>query len=218
MTMQDNPIYLILLLIVGFLQGLLIAYVYKKTTREPSYSQSFVSSLVLLLPVVTLVIMFISNNIAWAIGVFGAFSIIRFRTPVKDAKDMFFIFWILATGLVLGVGAPLISVLSTVLISGMVYILFLSRFEAIGAEDYVLNIRYARGEQRIDKIRDKINDHVATVEVLYLNFRRDTEETVVTFRFSLRASEDLESVYDAISQFKDIQSFDINPAQFQLEY
>ena len=98
-----DPLNLIIYLGVSFVLGILIAYVYKKSNRSVSYSQSFVNTIVLLLPVITMIIMFISNNLATAIGVFGAFSVVRFRTAIKDSKDMFFVFWVLATGLIIGV-------------------------------------------------------------------------------------------------------------------
>ena len=51
-----------------------------------------------------MVIMTIGNSIARAFALVGALSIIRFRTVIKDPKDIVFIFWSLATGMVCGTG------------------------------------------------------------------------------------------------------------------
>src|SRR3989338_3954070 len=97
-----EPLDLISYLLLAFILGLAIAYTYKKTHKSLSYSRSFVSSLVILLPIASLIIHFVSNNIASAIGVFGAFSVIRYRTAIKETTDMMYIFWVLAISLVIG--------------------------------------------------------------------------------------------------------------------
>jgi len=54
--------------------------------------------------VVGLVMMVIGNSIARAFSLVGALSIIRFRTVVKDNRDIAFIFFALAAGMAAGIG------------------------------------------------------------------------------------------------------------------
>ena len=49
--------------------------------------------------------MAIGNNLARGLGMMGALTIIRFRTNLKDPRDIIFIFASLATGMAAGVGA-----------------------------------------------------------------------------------------------------------------
>ena len=49
--------------------------------------------------IVAMVIMIIGNNLARAFALVGALSIVRFRTVIKDTKDIAFIFWSLAAGM-----------------------------------------------------------------------------------------------------------------------
>ena len=90
---------LYLTLILSFFLGVLISFVYKKTHRGMSYSQSFMITNIFLSLIVCMVIMTIGNSIARAFALVGALSIIRFRTVIKDPKDIVFIFWSLATGM-----------------------------------------------------------------------------------------------------------------------
>ena len=94
------PNEIIFNLILSFFLGVLISFVYKKTHRGMSYSQSFMITNIFLSLIVCMVIMTIGNSIARAFALVGALSIIRFRTVIKDPKDIVFIFWSLATGMV----------------------------------------------------------------------------------------------------------------------
>ena len=91
-------------LVLSFILGLLISYVYRKTHKGLSYSQSFIITAVLVTVIVAMVIMIIGNNLARAFALVGALSIIRFRTVVKDTKDTAYIFWSLAAGMAAGTG------------------------------------------------------------------------------------------------------------------
>ena len=55
--------------------------------------------------IVCMVIMIIGNNLARAFALVGALSIIRFRTVIKDTKDIAYIFWSLAAGMGAGTGS-----------------------------------------------------------------------------------------------------------------
>ncbi len=111
---------------VALFCGLAIALLYKYTYKGLNYSASFTISLILLTMITAIVIMVIGNNLARAFGMVGAMSIIRFRTAVKDASDIMFIFFALSIGLAAGVKLYAIAVFGT-LIVGLVY-LVLSKF------------------------------------------------------------------------------------------
>lgn len=105
---------------VALLCGLFIALLYRYTYRGLNYSSSFTVSLILLTMITAIVIMVIGNNLARAFGMVGAMSIIRFRTAVKDASDIMFIFFALSIGLAAGVKLYSIAIVGTLFV-GMVY-------------------------------------------------------------------------------------------------
>ena len=96
--------------------GIIIARFYGWVARRPSYSRSFINSLIALALITAVVIMVIGNNLARAFGLVGAMSIVRFRTAVKDAQDIVFIFFSLAIGMAAGVGLLKIAFISTLFI------------------------------------------------------------------------------------------------------
>lgn len=96
--------------------ALFVMLTYRLTYSGTAYSKKFTVSLGMLTIITTMIMSVISNNIALSLGLVGALSIIRFRTPVKDTRDMTFIFWGIAVGLACGVSQYLLAAVSSVVI------------------------------------------------------------------------------------------------------
>ncbi len=120
----------LLSLVMSFVLAMVMAYTYKQTHRGLSYSVSFVHTIVIMAVTVSIVMSIIGSNIARAFALVGALSIIRFRTAIKDPRDVAFIFMAMAAGMACGVGFHLIAVTFTLFMCPVVY--FLHRFD-IGA-------------------------------------------------------------------------------------
>ena len=60
------------------------------------------------------------SNLVISLGMVGALSIVRFRTAVKEPKDLLFLFWSIGIGIILGARnyelALLISLVVTILL------------------------------------------------------------------------------------------------------
>ncbi len=120
-----SAIEIIINLGVSFLVGLFIFYVYKKTFQGVLYQRSFNVSLVAITMVITLIIMTISGNLVLSLGMVGALSIVRFRTPIKDPVDLVFIFWAITVGIANGVGYFNISIIGSIVMT--IVLLFMTR-------------------------------------------------------------------------------------------
>lgn len=214
----NNPINLLIFLSISFLLGIGIAFTYKKNNHNVSYSQSFVNTIALLLPVVTLIIMFISNDLARAIGVFGAFSVVRFRTAVKDAKDMFFIFWVLATGLIIGTGDITSALVTTPIIAGMVYLLTKTNFGRFSNYDYLVIYVLDTSKSDISQVTNKLKEFTKTQDILNVQTAKDGKEIEITTSVIMRKNENVDVLLTELKKIKAIKSLSINPAKFDLEY
>lgn len=139
---------IIINIMVAFLCGQFITWVYRKTYKGAGYSMSYVNSIVLLSMITALVIMVIGNNLARAFGLVGAMSIIRFRTAVKDTIDIVYIFFGLAVGMAAGVGYHRIAILGTLIVSGVLF--FYARFPIAGTvqKEYLLQFTYTGEEDK----------------------------------------------------------------------
>ena len=123
----------------AFLIGLFIYWVYKKTFNGVIYSHSFNISLMVMTLTTALVIMGISQNVLLSLGMVGALSIVRFRTPIKDPMDLIFLFWSVAAGILSGAGFIPLVVVGSIII-GLVIILFQNKI--VVENPYLLVVKY----------------------------------------------------------------------------
>lgn len=134
------PADLFISLGLGFVVGLVIALVYRKTYRGVLYSPSFTLTLVMLTLITTPVVMCIKSDIALSMGMVGALSIVRFRTAVKDPMDTAYMFWSLTMGILLGAGLHLVAIIVVLCISVLMFLLTFIKFTAPNA--YLLVLHY----------------------------------------------------------------------------
>jgi len=146
-----SPIEIIINLSVSFVVGLFIFFVYKKTFQGVLYQRSFNVSLVAIAMIITLIIMTISGNLVLSLGMVGALSIVRFRTPIKDPVDLVFIFWAITIGIANGVGYFNISLIGSVFMT--IVLLFMTRKAEVDYP-YLLVLQVPTGAKSNEAIKD----------------------------------------------------------------
>ncbi len=165
-TYQSLTIDRVLLsLLVTFMVSLFIFLVYKKTFSGVVYTREFNVSIVLTGLVVTLVVLPISSNVALSLGMVGALSIIRFRTAIKDPKDIVFTFWAIAVGIISGAGLYMIAIVGSPVIGLFVFILNRTPFHR--SESYLLVTHYStEADSEVQKAlpKHKIRSRTVTAE------------------------------------------------------
>lgn len=143
-----------LAMVLAFLLGLFIFFIYKRTYSGVMYSASFGASLIALALITTLVILAVSSNVILSLGMVGALSIVRFRTPVKEAMDIVFLFWAIAVGIVLAAGLLLLAVLGSLFI-GVVLIAISTRRNPVNPYILVLHCENADSEKIARELVEK---------------------------------------------------------------
>ncbi|MGE7114282.1 DUF4956 domain-containing protein [Lysinibacillus sp. NPDC047702] len=126
-------------LVVAFFVGFFIYAVYKKTFNGVIYSHSFNISLLIMTMATALVIMGISSNVLLSLGMVGALSIVRFRTPIKDPMDLVYIFWAIVSGILCGAGFIPLVIIGSVLI-GLVLLVFVNKITV--ENPYLLIVKF----------------------------------------------------------------------------
>ena len=134
------PSDLFIALGLGFLIGIVIAVVYRKTYRGVLYSPSFTLTLIMLTLITTPVVMCIKNDIALSMGMVGALSIVRFRTAVKDPLDTAYMFWALTMGILLGAKLYAIALVVAAAIAAIIFLLTFVHFTT--PNSYLLVVHY----------------------------------------------------------------------------
>jgi uncharacterized membrane protein YhiD involved in acid resistance len=115
-------------LLLSFVLCSVIAKLYQLTFQSLSYSRSFVHTLILGGMVTCMVMMSMGDSIARGVGVLGALSLIRFRTVVRDPRDMMFLFAAVGLGVACGAGMFAVAVTGCLLLSSVIVLLHWAPF------------------------------------------------------------------------------------------
>ncbi len=102
---------------ITILIALYIFIVYYLSTRKTFYNKTFNVSLAAIAVITASIILAMQSNLAISLGMVGALSIVRFRTAVKDPKDLVFLFWSISIGIICGAGIYEIAVIASLIIT-----------------------------------------------------------------------------------------------------
>jgi len=119
---------IVLSLLLAFILGQILAWVYYFTHSGLSYSRSFVQSLILITVIIAMVMGVIGNNIITAVGLMGALAIVRFRNIIKDTRDIAFIFSSLVIGMAAGSHRFGTAIVGTLILCFIIVYLYLTDF------------------------------------------------------------------------------------------
>lgn len=213
-----NTTEVILNLLSAFLLSLLIAIVYKNTHRGLSYSQTFVMTLILSGIVIAGVMMIIGNNLARAFGAFGAFSLIRFRTAIKDAKDMGFIFLVLAVGMAIGTGNYVIALALAIISLAVIFILTKVNFGSIRKFDYVLSFHYDTRASNENAYKSVFDKYLKSNNVLYMKAREAGHILTMSFNIKLISEHDSSAFVSELERVSGVSDVSLIAAKNDVEY
>lgn len=148
-------------LVLAFLMGLFIFFIYKKSYSGVMYSASFGVTLIALSLITTILIMTVASNVVLSLGMVGALSIVRFRAAIKEPMDIAFLFWAIAVGIVLAAGLILLAVAGSIFI-GVVLLIFAQKKTV--DSPYILIVHCENGQ--IEKqTKEFVKAHVKRINV-----------------------------------------------------
>ena len=106
---ETDYLMIILSLFFCIISSFILMYVYKNKANSLS-SKIQISMIIPLLSNITfLVILIVKSSLALSLGLVGALSVIRFRTPVKEPEDLVYLFLAIVTGLGFGANQNLFT-------------------------------------------------------------------------------------------------------------
>lgn len=186
-------------LLSAFLLGLFIYAIYKKTFTGVIYSHSFNIAILIMTMATALIIMGISSNVLLSLGMVGALSIVRFRTPIKDPMDLIYLFWSIVVGILCGAGFILLAVLGSIII-GLVLMVFVNKITV--ENPYLVVVKFdaeATGHE-IETILKK-NTKKFSLKSKSIMLTNETEAT-----YEIRVKENDSQIIDSMAKVKGVSS------------
>jgi hypothetical protein len=135
---------MLLSLLLAFVCGQLIAWVYMLTHVGLSYSRSFVNSLILMPVIVSLVMAVLSNNLVTAFGLMAVFAIVRFRNILRDTMDTTYVLAVIVIGMASGTQKFTSAAVGTLLTAAILGYLWFTSFGTRHRYDMILNFHWER--------------------------------------------------------------------------
>jgi uncharacterized membrane protein YhiD involved in acid resistance len=186
---------------VALICGIFIALLYKYTYKGLNYSSSFTVSLILLTMITAIVIMVIGNNLARAFGMVGAMSIIRFRTAVKDASDIMFIFFALSIGLAAGVKLYSVAAFGTLMVGGVYLVINKFSFALPQNREFLIQITATNALLPEDPFSKLLRTYCRRQKLVNVKTLGDEENEIIEFSYYLNLKNE-ESGKDLVSALK----------------
>ncbi|GAB5406095.1 MAG: DUF4956 domain-containing protein [Aureliella sp.] len=114
---SSTPLQMALRLSTAFACGFAIATVYRLVRTKGQSPGSFPATLVLLCILCAMLPLVIGQNVAWAFGLVGALSIVRFRTVIEDTHDITFVIFAVLVGMAVGADRLVVAIVGIVVTS-----------------------------------------------------------------------------------------------------
>ena len=121
-----NIIDVIINSIICIFLSLVLKYVFLDRSKTLSNRFQFSNLLPILELTVYLVISVVKSSLALSLGLVGALSIVRFRTPIKEPEELLYLFIAISIGLGLAANQ---AILTTIVFSLLIILIYISSYK-----------------------------------------------------------------------------------------
>ncbi|MEO1514797.1 MAG: DUF4956 domain-containing protein [Bacteroidota bacterium] len=207
----ENPTLVTILLTVlfAFVLSSLIVFTYDKTSRDVARSLNYMQSLVLISIVAATVMQAIGDSLARGLGMLGALAIIRFRTTLRNPRNMTFMFASLAAGIACGVYGFVIAVVGTMGFCTVAFVLYWTPFSQsnnlIGRLRYEVPAAAPKGES-IRKSLKKYCRRFALKKVQIIDSPLEEKNARYEYQLKMRQDTDGDKLIQELYQTADLKA------------
>ena len=202
---QPSPLSISTLLI-NLLLGAVFAYIlswhYISFGKTYSNRAELAQVFPLVIMATLLIISVVKSSLALSLGLVGALSIVRFRTPIKEPEELSYLLFAIAIGLGFGADQRIPTIVASVTI--MIILSLLRRFPGVikkSKHNLYLNVEVQQ-EDSVDNVLEKIHHIVTNYSNLTDMRRLDTRNGLLhaTYYINCRNSNTLISLMDSLQK------------------
>ncbi|WP_435149308.1 DUF4956 domain-containing protein [Candidatus Pelagibacter bacterium nBUS_32] len=199
--------YLLVIISLFFclITSFILMNVYKHKANSLSSKYQISNIIPLLANITFLVILIVKSSLALSLGLVGALSVIRFRTPVKEPEDLVFLFFSIA----LGIGYGALQIYPTTIIF-VILIVIIWYFLSKSKEDFSKSFNLVV-ECNLEKNQDYFDNILATIkensdEAQMVKVEKDENVTMLFYKISFNKIENMKSLITNLeNSFKEIK-------------
>ena len=212
-----SNIEIIINILAALFIGVVLSAVYRSTHKGLSYSQSFSQTIVFVTLIVAIVMMVIGGSLARAFALVGALSIIRFRTVLKDTKDMAYVFGALALGMAAGTSNYFLAGIGTLSVSVLAFALNVSNFGAVYKSEFILRFRFEQDGDSEAYLKI-IDAHCKRSNLLHMEPSGDNQSLSLTFDVNLRDEKTASELTQQIGKLEQLSEVVLIASKNDVDY
>ena len=201
-----TPLEAVTCLLCALVLSMFMYYIYRKTYTGVAYSRNFNVSLVLLAIITTIAMLAIGNNLTLSLGMVGSLSIIRFRTAIKEPKDIAFVFWAISIGLCCGASMYIISALGSVMLAVVLVVFARHPYDSAA---YLLVVRGQAGALPTADIRAALDACSSRIRLRMSNSTAHEDEMTWELYLTGKGDSTVENLHDRLAALSGISSVNI---------
>lgn len=205
-------------LLLAMVLGIVVAKVYKHTHKGISYSASYAYSIVIITMVVAFVMMVIGGNVARAFTLLGAFTLIRFRTAVKDPKDTAFIFLALVVGLAVGASDYALAIAGTAVTAITALVLDALNFGSLLKLEQVLYLTINPKTVNQKDLEVILKSQFKEISIINVNYSDSNRLLQYSYNVTLRKRDQQAEIMEKISAVEGVKNAEILASQQVIEF
>lgn len=172
--------------LLAFVLSQCIALTYERTYEGMSYSRALFQTLALASIISATLMYTIGNNLARGIGIAGIFAIIRFRTNLRDPRDIVFVFASLAVGVACGINAYSLAITGAVMFIAAAFYL---RYVPLGRRHYfdgLLRFQMPPGAEHAEHVQELLKESCRKATLITLREVAQGEQLEYAYQIKLR--------------------------------
>lgn len=190
----ENPTFEMILFtyLLAFILSVLIAATYKNTTPNTLKSGNFIQAMILSTLIGTTISQS-TGSLSTGVGMLAALSIVQFRSPVRDPRDIIFLFAAISTGIACGSFIFVSAAVGAILFCLIALLLRFTPYNLGSNSIFDLKVRFAPNTD-IEKSLEKIlGDYCLkwSVESIKNNTDAKTEQPYVEIDYAILLKADV---------------------------
>ena len=150
-----------------------------------------------------LVITVVKSSLALSLGLVGALSVIRFRTPIKEPEELVYLFLAIGIGLGFGANQIIITLGCFLIIIFCIYFIF-NREKTSNINDFNFILNWNSSDINSNQVIKKLNQEISQFEVIKYDLEENNQHTLC-LRVSIHEIDQIEKIEKILkNNFKDI--------------
>ena len=204
--------------ILAALFGWLITRSYRYASLSISGGKQVENSLLPLSLIICLIITIVKASLALSLGLVGALSIVRFRTPIKDPEDLIYLFLSIVTGIGFGANQDIFTSIGLSIILLILNIRFYFKFKTLKRRnnlvDFYLNIQWEENNKiKLSEIIENLSNSCRKISLIRFESIHSTNN--ILLQISIYETRNIDSTVRDLKKLSNDFNIQINNSRIE---